>query len=189
LHPPGSRVTRTGLSYPEPVRIWHVAIGVVALGVSILAQAPAPPARANQDLAPPASRLQHATIVASAAATTVSPGQTLALWVDVAPKPGVHLYASGAKGFSPVAIVMTPTVDVSSGRAAFPRSELFRTLGATTPVPVYRKPFRITQPITISRTRAAGSLIVAAAVNYQACDDTLCYPATSAPVLWNLTVR
>jgi hypothetical protein len=161
------------------MRIWRVAIGVLGLGVSSLAQT----------LGPAAPRLQHATVTSSTASATVRAGERVALWVDVTPRPGVHIYASGARDFTPVALVMTPLGDVQAERAQVPAAEPYLTLGATAPVPVHRKSFRITQPVTIARTRAAGPLIVSAALNYQACDDTVCYPATTAPVVWRLTVR
>jgi hypothetical protein len=161
------------------MRIWRVAIGVLGLGVSSLAQT----------LGPAVPRLQHATVAASAPVSTVAAGERVVLSAEVTPKPGVHIYATGATNFTPVALVMTPLTDIQAHPAQFPAAEPYVTLGASAPVPVYRKAFRIAQPITIARTRAPGLLIVSAALNYQACDDKVCYPATSAPVVWRLTVR
>jgi hypothetical protein len=173
------------------MRGWRVAIGVLGLGVSCLPAASglATAVVSAQSLARPASRLQHATVTASSPTPAVRPGDRVVLWVDVNPKPRVHLYATGAKDFTAAALVMTPVEDVQVARPQFPPGEPFLTLGATAPVPVYRKPFRISQTITIAPSRAAGPLIVSAAFNYQACDDVVCYPATSAPVIWNLVVR
>jgi hypothetical protein len=57
-------------------------------------------------------------------------------------------------------------------------------------VPAYRKTFRIAVPITVKATAKRGeTLTVGGAVNYQACDDRLCYPVTAAPVTWTLTVK
>jgi hypothetical protein len=54
---------------------------------------------------------------------------------------------------------------------------------------VYRSEFRIAVPIVISATTKHNDpLTIGAAINYQACDDRLCYPAASIPVLWKLTL-
>jgi hypothetical protein len=62
--------------------------------------------------------------------------------------------------------------------------------GATQAVPVYRKPFRIGQPITIAATAQSGqTLTIAGVINYQACDDKLCYPTAALPVSWTVAVK
>jgi hypothetical protein len=45
-------------------------------------------------------------------------------------------------------------------------------------------------PVTIKSTAKPGDVVsIAGAVNYQACDDRLCYPVTAAPVAWKITVK
>jgi hypothetical protein len=45
-------------------------------------------------------------------------------------------------------------------------------------------------PVTIKGTAKPGDVVsIAGAVNYQACDDRLCYPVTAAPVAWKVTVK
>lgn len=142
-----------------------------------------------QDLALKPASVQHVTVT-SGVSGVVTPGARITLWVDVAPNAGMRVYAAGAKDFLPVALVMTPHAAATPAKAAYPPSELDAHSGAPGPVPVYTHTFRITQPVTISRTAKAGdTFTLAAAVNYQACNDRLCYPAASAPVLWSLQVR
>ncbi len=118
----------------------------------------------------------------------VRPGGRVVLWVLVTPNPGKRVYAAGARDFQPVALVMTPHAAITSMRPAYPQSELDANSGGSTPVPVYRQPFRIAVPIVVSPTAKHGeTLTLGAAINYQACDDRLCYPAASIPVLWTLS--
>lgn len=118
------------------------------------------------------------------------PGGTATLTVEVTPKPGMRIYAAGAKDFQPVALVMTPHAAIIAGKAVYPASELDAGSGLPVPVPVYRRTFHIAQPIVVKRSARVGqTLTLAAAVNYQACDDRLCYPSTSIPVVWTATVR
>lgn len=142
-----------------------------------------------QDLTLKPASVQHVTVT-SGATGVVTPGARLTLWVDVTPNAGMRVYAAGAKDFLPVALVMTPHAAATPAKPVYPASEFDANSGAPGPVPVYTRTFRITQPVTIARTAKAGdTFTLAAAVNYQACNDRLCYPATSAPVLWPVRVR
>lgn len=138
----------------------------------------------------PAPTLQHVTVVPAAAATTVGAGRSTTLWADVTPKPSIHVYAAGAVDFTPVGLVMTPNAMVTVGRPVYPKPDVATAQGSTGNVPAYAKPFRIALPVTVKGTAAPGQAItVAGVVNYQACDDRLCYPPSAAPVIWHLTVK
>jgi hypothetical protein len=160
--------------------------------IAILALLPAA-ALAAQTLAPAPSAVQHVTATAGANAGHAPAGATIDLWVDVTPKPAIHVYAPGAKDYQIVTLVMTPLRGLTFGKAAYPAGTPMAFPGITERVPVYQKMFRITQPLTLARTvgsgQTPGKLSIAGAVNYQACDDRVCFPPTSLPVKWTLEVR
>jgi DsbC/DsbD-like thiol-disulfide interchange protein len=134
--------------------------------------------------------VQHATVAASASAASVAAGGALTLFADVTPNPSIHIYAEGAKDFTPVALVTTPNTAVSMGRVKYPKPDLATAPGATDAVPAYRQTFRVALPTTIKAGAKSGEVItIGGAVNYQACDDHLCYPVTAAPVVWTVTVK
>lgn len=138
----------------------------------------------------PKSTVSHATVVASASADHVAPGGAVTLWADVAPNPSIHIYAAGAKDFTPVSLIVTPQPALSAGKATYPKPERAPSPGSVELVPIYRTAFRIAMPLTIKTTAKPGDVItVGGAVNYQACDDRLCYPVSSAPVSWQLAVK
>jgi Disulphide bond corrector protein DsbC len=57
-------------------------------------------------------------------------------------------------------------------------------------VSVFQKPFRLTQDVTLDTSAKPGSTVaVAGTVNFQACDDRVCYPPENAPVSWTVTVK
>jgi hypothetical protein len=140
-------------------------------------------------LAPtPANR--HATVSASSGEVGGKPGGKLALFVDITPKPGIHVYAPGAKDYIAVALKLNPRPDFKTGRAAFPKSEdmFFEPLNEH--VPVYQKAFRITQDITLAKSVAAGSTVaVEGTLSFQACDDKVCYAPESVPVSWSVLIK
>jgi len=136
----------------------------------------------------PANR--HATVAASSGEVGGKPGGKLALFVDITPKPGIHVYAPGAKDYIAVALKLKPRPDVKTGRASFPKSEdmFFEPLNEH--VPVYQKQFRITQDITLAKSVAAGSTVtVEGTLSFQACDDRVCYAPETVPVSWSVIVK
>jgi hypothetical protein len=162
------------------VRTFLVAsIGIVCAG-GLLAQR----------LAPEPAISQHVTVTSGASAPAVAPGGTTSLWADITPGPNIHVYAPGAKDFQAVALIVSPLAGVAFGKAAYPAGTLVSFPGLDARVPVYQKLFRITQTLTLGRTRTAGAtLTIAGAVNYQACDDRVCFPPASVPVNWTVRVR
>jgi hypothetical protein len=145
---------------------------------------------AGQTLAPKPSPIQHVTVSATTSVDSIAPGGSLTLWADVTPKANVHVYASNAHGTTPVSLVLTPHRAVTVGKPKAAPAEMLRTLGAEEPVLAYRKPFRIEQPITIAGSAGSGEPVtIAGVVNYQACDDRVCYPTGAVPVIWTVKVR
>jgi DsbC/DsbD-like thiol-disulfide interchange protein len=139
-------------------------------------------------LAVPAKKPGHATIVASPAEVSGAAGQKLALFVDVTPKPGMHVYAPGNADYIPITVKLNPVAEIKAGTVAYPKSEVV-TL-ADEKVWVFQKPFRLTQDVTLDTSAKPGSTVaVAGTVNFQACDDRVCYPPESAPVTWAVTVK
>jgi DsbC/DsbD-like thiol-disulfide interchange protein len=147
---------------------------------------------AGQLLAPKPSAVQHVSVETSVSAPGVVPGATLTLWADVTPNSGVHVYAPGAKAFdfTPVSIVLTPHASVSAGKPRFPSAQPAPPGSIDEKVPIFAKAFRIAQPITLRQTAKPGEVVtISGAVNYQACDDRICYPPSSVSLHWTVTVR
>jgi DsbC/DsbD-like thiol-disulfide interchange protein len=139
-------------------------------------------------LAAPAGKPGHAAIQASPAEVNGAAGGKLALFVDVTPKPGIHVYAPGSKDYIPITVTLKAPPEVKAGKVAYPKSETMTF--ADEKVPVFQKPFRLTQDVTIDKSAKAGStLTVSGTVNYQACDDRVCYAPESTPVTWTVSVK
>jgi len=134
--------------------------------------------------------VQHASVVATADPAAATAGSVVTLWADVTPNPSIHIYAEGAKDFTPVSLVLTPNAGITAGRPKYPKPDVAAAPGSTDAVPAYKQTFRIAMPVTLKSTAKAGDVVsIAGAVNYQACDDRLCYPVTAAPVAWKVTVK
>jgi thioredoxin:protein disulfide reductase len=131
----------------------------------------------------------HATIAPSPSEVTGTAGARVALSVDVQPKPGIHVYAPGAGEFYiPITVKLNPQPQLKPGKAAYPKSETMIFAGEK--VAVFEKPFQFTQDVTLDKSLKAGeTVVVTGTVNYQACDDKVCFPPESAPISWTVLVK
>jgi cytochrome c biogenesis DsbD-like protein len=157
----------------------RTALALVLLSSTVLAQS-AP------NLGFRGSRRSHATVTASPAEIGVKPGTKAMLFVDVTPNPNIHVYAPGAKDYIPITVKIEAQPGVKVGKLSYPKSDTMTF--ADESVPVFQKPFRLTQEVTVLGTSGA-SIPVKATVDYQACDDRVCYPPESQTVAWTVTVR
>lgn len=140
----------------------------------------------------PKSSVQQIAVTASTSTPTVAKGGAVALWADITPNKNIHVYATDKQGFTPLALKVVPQPGIGVGKVTYPPAAAGLTPGIdmAIPLPMYTKPFRVTQAITISPSAKSGDVLtIAGAINYQACDDRLCYPATSMPVTWTVTVK
>jgi hypothetical protein len=121
--------------------------------------------------------------VTTSASDTLARDQHMSLFVDVEPKPLIHVYAPGQDGFIVVTLTLDKDAAFTASTPKFPRPEkvVFEPLNETQLV--YSKPFRIVQDITPSRK---GPLTIKGTLRYQACDDKVCFRPTSVPVEWSL---
>src|SRR6185503_9036013 len=130
----------------------------------------------------------HATVLPSPPEVSGKAGTKITLFVDVTPKPNIHVYAPGNEFYIPITVKLNPQADVKAGKLGYPKSEVATI--ADERVSVFQKPFRLTQEVEVGKTAKPGSnVVVAGTVNYQACDDKICFPPESAPVSWTIAVK
>src|SRR3954470_19165769 len=154
--------------------------------LSLLAGAVTTAAVSSQTLGPKPSAVQHVTAQTSTAAGPGNSATRMLLQVDVTPNPNIHVYAQGAKEFTPVSLIVTAAPGVTVGKPEYPKSDLALAPGADA-TPAYSKTFRITQPVTFAAAKQP--VQISGVLNYQACDDRLCYPVASLPLTWTIPAR
>jgi DsbC/DsbD-like thiol-disulfide interchange protein len=139
-------------------------------------------------LVSPAPKPGHAAIAASPADVSGAAGAKVELFVEVTPKPGIHVYAPGNDDYIPITVKLTPPAELKAGKLVYPKSDMAMIAGER--VAVFQKPFRLTQEITLDKSAKSGSnVVLAGTVSYQACDDKVCFPPESAPVSWTVAVK
>ena len=120
--------------------------------------------------------------------TTSSSAQTgkASLFVDVVPKPTMHVYSPGQKGYIAITLTLDADPAFTAAKTKYPPGEkLFMKVLNETQL-VYSKPFRITQDIRLVKPAAGAPLTIKGTLRYQACDDKVCYLPANVPVQWAL---
>jgi DsbC/DsbD-like thiol-disulfide interchange protein len=162
----------------------RTALFVLLCSTSLIAQnAPSLQFRGTQPLS------KHVAIT-TPSVTGTAPGEKVSLAVEMTPNPGIHVYAPGAKDYLPVKLTLKPQAEATAGKLTYPKSEMvhFEVLNET--VPVYRKPFTLLQDVTLKKSLKPGSTVtLAATLEFQACDDQVCFVPESVPVSWTLTIK
>jgi hypothetical protein len=134
---------------------------------------------------------KHAVITTlPMAPAAVAAGMTTHVFVEMTPNPGIHVYAPGAKDYQPVTLTVKPQPDLTIGKLTYPKSQMkfFAALKET--IPVYEKTFRLDQPVTVGKSLKPGSTItVSATLDFQACDDEVCFIPESVPVSWTIEIK
>ena len=138
----------------------------------------------------PASRPTLVDVAARTSAERVVPGGRFQVTLDLVPAPGIHVYAPEVLRYRPIAVSIRPQSGVVVvGAPRYPAAETYYYAPLKETVPVYQKPFRVAQDLSIDRSFKPGSTVtVAGTLNYQACDDRICYPPRSVPVSWTIRV-
>jgi thiol:disulfide interchange protein DsbD len=131
----------------------------------------------------------HLTITTSTSAASVAPGGRVSLIVEVVPKPQIHVYAPEQKAYLPVSLRLDRSPGITARSPVFPKGESFFFAPTSEMQIVYSQPFRIELPVTVGRERQAGPLTLTGTLQYQACDDRVCYVPRKVPVTWNLNLQ
>jgi DsbC/DsbD-like thiol-disulfide interchange protein len=131
---------------------------------------------------------KHLTITTSTSAATVAPGERLSLYVDISPKPKMHVYAPDQTDYIPIELKVEPASSFKAQTMQYPAAEQFFFAPLKETQRVYSKPFRLTLPITLAQN-VAMPLTIKGTVRYQACDDAICYLPQTIGVSWKVAVK
>ena len=125
-----------------------------------------------------------------------APGTHFSAVLNVVPDPHVHVYAPGVSGYKPIAVSISAQPGLVVRGATFPAPEDYFFKPLNEHVRVYGAPFRLLQDFEIDPSPAAAaalngqpSMTIAARVDYQACDDTVCFTPQSVPLTWTIGLR
>ena len=167
------------------MRTFAIAAFAVAFSFGIAAQAPGPQRKDTM----------HLTVTTSISGTEVKAGDKVSLTFDVTPKRNMHVYAPGKHEYQVIAVKIDPQPWLKVAPTTYPASEIYYFKELDEKVETYSKPFTLVQDMTILDTAAAkkalasGGAKLTGKLEYQACDDKVCYAPARVPVTFDLTVK
>jgi uncharacterized protein YdeI (BOF family) len=189
------------VTWPVLMSIRHLAalFACFVLPVTLAAQAGGTPANpfTQSGKAPTGATIDtpHLTLVTSASAEKASPGSKVSLSFDITPRRGIHVYAPGKHTYQVVRVTIDPQPWLRVTPTTYPPSEIYHFVPLDERVEVYQKPFRLVQNVTILTTPEAQKLLadqksvtLTGKLDYQACDDKVCYAPRSVPVKWTFAL-
>lgn len=137
----------------------------------------------------------HLTVNTSISAATIAAGDKVSVRFDVTPKRAMHVYAPGKHDYQVIAVKLDPQPWFKAASTSYPPSEIYHFKELDEKVETYGRPFTLVQDVTVLNTAAAKKALAASPVRltgkleYQACDDKVCYAPTRVPVSFELTVK
>jgi hypothetical protein len=138
----------------------------------------------------------HLTVVSSISDSEVTAGKAVSIAFEVTPKKLMHVYAPGKHDYQVVTVKLDPQPWLRAQPTKYPPSEIYHFKELDEKVETYGKPFKLVQDVTILATPEAEKLLAAAPtvkvsgrLEYQACDDKVCYAPTRVPFSFSLAVK
>jgi hypothetical protein len=126
----------------------------------------------------------------------VAPGNRITLALDIVPKPGMHVYAPGASNYRVIRLDLADQPFLRPLDTRYPPSEIYFFEPLNERVPVYQKPFTLLREVVVEGTPQAQaalkgreSVTINGTLEYQACDDKICYNPGSLPLSWTVSLR
>lgn len=139
---------------------------------------------------------EHLDLKAFPSDPSASLGTRFSIVVEVRPKPNMHVYAPGATGYRVITLNSKPQPHVRTMPVQYPASEVYYFKPLNERVPVYQKPFTLVMEVVPDATAEArkalagkSELVVDGTLDYQACDDKICYNPVSVPLSWKVALR
>ena len=140
----------------------------------------------------------HLKFTAYPSNTSVTVGTRFSLALDVTPGPNMHVYAPGAeeKGYRVIGFNLDQPEIARIEPVSYPESEIYYFEPLDEHVPVYQEKFTILQEVVMNGDARAeevmstmDALTLTGTLDYQACDDAICFLPQSIPVSFTVDLE
>jgi hypothetical protein len=108
----------------------------------------------------------------------------------------MHVYAPGADDYRIIGVTLEPNPLLVTRPLEYPESEIYFFEPLNERVPVYMKPFRLTQTMAIDGSRekraevaTLDEVTIQGTLEYQACDDRICFLPASIPISYTMKLE
>jgi hypothetical protein len=92
--------------------------------------------------------------------------------------------------YRPIAVNLEPQPMLKVGKPMYPPATAYHFKPLNETVDVYQRPFRLlVEIVAVAGAPASSSITLSGTLEYQACDDRVCYLPESIPLRWALRVE
>ncbi len=145
---------------------------------------------------PVTANTNHLSLAATISDTVAAPGHRLTIVAQVTPRPTMHLYAPGQHDYQVVQLTLDPQPWLRLHDTVYPASEIYHFKPLDERVEVYSKAFRLQRDVTFLATPEMQKLLgsmpsatITGALEYQACDDKVCFNPARVPISFTVTLK
>jgi hypothetical protein len=140
----------------------------------------------------------HLAINAYQSNPNITVGTRFHLGLEITPMTGMHVYAPGARdlGYRVIRLELDAPDFIRLPPLQYPASEIYHFEPLDERVPVYQDRFTLVQEVIVEASPEASetlasldALTLTGRLDYQACDDRICFDPASVPLTWTLTVE
>ena len=138
----------------------------------------------------------HLKLTIDRSEPAIGPGRRVSLILEIEPAPRMHVYAPGADNYRIVTLTVKEQRFVRLAPVQYPASEIYLFEPLDERIPVYQKRFKLSQEVTLdagpearAALRGKPSLTFTGTLDYQACDDKICFNPVSIPLSWTLALQ
>jgi AhpC/TSA family protein/cytochrome c biogenesis DsbD-like protein len=134
-------------------------------------------------------RTDHLKLTAQVSQDQVRPGNRLSVVANIELPPKMHIYAPGVRGYLPVALLIDKSSDIAVHEMKYPKARIMNLKAIKERVPIYEGRIRIERDFTVSPSIKSERLELKGTLEYQACDDQICYAPMKVPLVFSLEVE
>ena len=138
----------------------------------------------------------HVEITTYLSDQAVAPGTVFSIVADISPRSGMHVYAPGKHSYKVVAFRLDEQPFLITRPLRYPASEIYEFKPLKERVEVYQKPFTVALDVAFDGSATARkalasreTMTITGALEYQACNDRICFLPQSLPVTYTVTMR
>lgn len=143
-----------------------------------------------------ARRFEYLEVLTAATETSLYPGNSFTLFVDIKPQPGVHVYAPGVSEYQGVAVRIEEQPYLRLRGVQYPPAAALTIPFLDETIAVYDHPIRVSVDVALG-TRielqpvydAGDTLEIKGTLAIQACDDRVCFVPETIPLTWTFPLK
>ncbi len=132
---------------------------------------------------------KHLRIGLNQSLESLGPGAKVTLIAQVKLAPGMHVYAPSIEPpYRPIRLALEPAHGVKISAVHYPEAKKLHLDAIDETVPVYEGSFTLTAEAVVAPGAKAGDVVINGRLNYQTCDDRICYLPVTIPVTWTVKI-